>query len=63
MSIFDVSALQSDLSKIVIWSKEWQMLFNINICKVMHRGYNNVRAEYVMNDVKLECLLDEKSWE
>jgi len=26
----------------------------------MHMGYNNTQAEYVMNDVKLECVTDEK---
>jgi len=32
----DVGALQSDLCNLVEWSKEWQMLFNANKCKVMH---------------------------
>jgi len=36
------------------------MLFNIEKCMVMHIGNNNVQAEYVMNDVKLECVSDEK---
>ena len=26
----------------------------------MHMGYNNEQAEYVMNNVKLECVTDEK---
>jgi len=26
----------------------------------MHIGYNSVQAEYVMNDVKLECVSHEK---
>jgi len=50
----EISALQSDLSNLVAWSTEWQMLFNIDTCKVMHMGYNNMQAEYAMNDVKLE---------
>ena len=56
----DVSDLQSDLSNLVEWSKEWQMIFNVEKCKVMHMGYNNEHAEYVMNNVKLECVTDEK---
>jgi len=56
----DVNALQSDLSNLVVWSKEWQMLFNIEKCKVMNIRYNNVQAEYVVNDVNLECVSDEK---
>jgi len=58
----DVSALQSDLSNLVAWSKECQMLFNVEKCKVMHIGYNNVQAEYVMNDVKLEYVSEEKDF-
>jgi len=34
----DGSRLQDDLSKLVQWSQEWQMLFNINKCSVMHIG-------------------------
>jgi len=58
----EISALQSDLSRpnLVAWSTEWQMLFNIDKCKVMHMGYNNIQAEYAMNDVKLECVSEEK---
>jgi len=26
----------------------------------MHMGYNNIQAEYAMNDVKLECISEEK---
>ena len=59
----DVSALQSDLCNLVKWSKEWQMLFNADKCKVMHVGYNNKQAKYDMNDVQLECASEEKkSW-
>jgi len=61
ISAEDVSALQSDLSNLVAWSKEWQMLFNVEKCKVMHIGYNSVQTGYVMNDVKLECVSDEKT--
>jgi len=30
ISAEDVSALQSDLSNLILWSKEWQMLFNVD---------------------------------
>jgi len=29
-------------------------------CKVTHMGYNNKQAKYVINDVKLECVSEEK---
>ena len=35
----------SDLHNLVVWSNEWQMLFNIEKCKVMHLGYNNPKAD------------------
>ena len=50
----DVSAVQSDLCNLVEWSKEWQMLFNADKCKVMHIGFNNNKDKYDMNDVQLE---------
>ena len=56
----DVTALHSDLTNLVEWSKEWQMLSNADKCKVMHVGYDNKKAEYDMNDVKLECVSYEK---
>jgi len=27
------------------------MLFSLENCKAIHKGYNNTQAEYVMNDV------------
>jgi len=36
------------------------MLFNVDKCRVIHMGYNNKLAEYHMNDVKLECVSEEK---
>jgi len=34
----DKNSLQEDLSNLVQWSEEWQMLFNVDKCKVMHSG-------------------------
>jgi len=56
----DIANLQSDLCNLVSWSKDWQMLFNVDKCKVMHIGYNNKKAEYVMDGVKLERVTEEK---
>ena len=55
--------MQYDLCNLVKWSKEWQMLFNADKCKVMHVGYNNnnnKQANYDVNDVQLECVSEEK---
>jgi len=40
--------LRPDLHNLVAWSNEWQMPFNIEKCKVMHQGYNDPKADYVM---------------
>jgi len=48
ISAEDVSALQTDMYNLVAWSKEWQMLFNVEKCKLIHMGYNNIQADYVM---------------
>ena len=42
-SIYSVEEhiLQTDLTRLMEWSEEWQMKFNVNKCKVMHIGYNN----------------------
>ena len=34
-------SVYSDLNKLVKWSEEWQMLFNIGKCKVVHFGRKN----------------------
>ena len=36
----DIETLQSDLHTLVAWSKDWQMLFNTDKCKVLHFGFN-----------------------
>ena len=33
-----IESLRLDLQKLVLWSTEWQMLFNIDKCKVLHLG-------------------------
>ena len=36
------------------------MLFNADKCRVIHMGYSNKLAEYHMNDVKPQCVSEEK---
>jgi len=51
-----IENLRSDLHNLVAWSNERQMLFNIDKCKVMHLGYNNPKADYVMDGSVLQCV-------
>jgi len=48
----DVVKLQEDLSKLIKWSEEWQMLFNVGKCKVMHIGNCELQRQYFMGNQK-----------
>ena len=37
-SSIDCNQLQADLDKLVLWTRKWQMEFNVDKCKVMHVG-------------------------
>jgi len=45
----DIDRLQTDLRRQFNWSQDWQMLFNVDKCKVMHIGHSNYKAKYEMN--------------
>ena len=50
----EVNKLREDLRRLCEWAKDWQMLFNIEKCVVMHFGHNNKRVEYTMEGNKLK---------
>jgi ribonuclease P/MRP protein subunit RPP40 len=50
----DIANLRNDLDKLVGWSKEWLMLFNVEKRKVMHIGFGNGRTGYMMDGVQLQ---------
>ena len=52
--------LQENLQKMYDWSIEWQMLFNIQKCKVMHLGSKNMKYDYFMGEERLESISEEK---
>jgi hypothetical protein len=58
-TVEDIERLRVDLAKLVNWSKEWLMLFNVEKCKVMHMGYNNRQAEYRMDEGGLQAICEE----
>ena len=59
-SIADRERLQNDLDKLISWSEEWQMLFNIRKCKVMHIGKSELESHYFMKNQQLETVCQEK---
>jgi len=46
--------LQKDLDHLVEWTRQWQMEFNINKCKVMHIGKRNSNYTYEMEGKMLQ---------
>ena len=38
----DREVLRRDLVSLFGWSQDWQMLFNLDKCVVMHFGFNNI---------------------
>lgn len=56
----DYQLLQSDLDKIVNWSKTWQMKFNKDKCKVIHFGSRNNEYDYVIDDSIVKVVSEEK---
>ena len=41
--------LQQDLDALFVWSKLWQLCFNVDKCKTIHFGRNNQNYQYTMN--------------
>ena len=54
------TTLQADQDKLLDWSNKWQMQFNLEKCKVMHFGYNNLCLEYTMGGAKMTVTKSEK---
>ena len=48
-----VGILRNDLNNIYKWSVDWQMLFNINKCTVIHMGVKNKKNDYEMGGIAL----------
>ena len=56
----EIDLSRKDLKNLVGWAREWQMLFNLDKCKVMHIGRNNEMAKYEMNGKELIAVDEEK---
>ena len=56
----DQEVFQADLNKLVKWSEDWQMKFNLKKCKVMHTGRVHSERTYAMNGEELDKIKMEK---
>lgn len=51
---------QSDLDYLSEWENTWKLKFNVDKCKVLHCGRNNVRHKYNLNSKDLEVITEER---
>ena len=56
----DAKVLKDDISKLYKWSQDWQMLFNVDKCTVMHMGKKNRKFRYEMNGIQLKEITEER---
>ena len=56
----EVAELQKSLDNLFKWSCEWQMLFNLDKCHVLHFGSTNPRNTYTINGHELLHVNEEK---
>jgi ribonuclease P/MRP protein subunit RPP40 len=56
----DRKKFQEGVDGLATWSKDWQLLFNVGKCKVMHFGARNKKFHYTMDGVRLEEVEVEK---
>ena len=56
----EAKVLREDLARLFKWSEDWQMLFNMDKCAVMHVGRKNNGFDYEMGDRKLRSTEEEK---
>ena len=50
----DINILNSDLDKLYKWSREWQMLFNVEKCTVIHLGNKNSQGKYRLGNTEIK---------
>jgi ribonuclease P/MRP protein subunit RPP40 len=55
-----IEELQEDLARLISWSEKWQMVFNVDKCKVMHIGKKNSGAKYMMGNKEIMEVQEEK---
>ena len=57
---FTLQHIQEDLHKMYEWSKDWQMLFNAEKCKVLHLGRENRKYDYYLAEGLISETEEEK---
>ena len=58
-SDINCAKLRADVRKLYNWSEDWQMLFNLDKCTIMHFGYNNPNNIFLLGGHILETVDEE----
>jgi ribonuclease P/MRP protein subunit RPP40 len=56
----EVEVMRDDLQKLFQWSLDWQMLFNVDKCTVLHMGNHNNEATYKIGTNEIKISTQEK---
>jgi len=56
----DYKKFQDDINRLFNWTKNWQMSFNIDKCKIMHIGRHNKLYDYSLGGQLLTSVSEEK---
>ena len=56
----DRDSIQNDIHRINMWSDTWLMPFNVDKCKTLHLGKNNIKHTYSMGSENLKMATEEK---
>ena len=56
----DASSIQEDIDSLVGWSLNWQLLFNLEKCKIMGIGKDKNPQPHYMNERPLNHIKEEK---
>jgi ribonuclease P/MRP protein subunit RPP40 len=56
----DKRRFQEGVDGLARWSQDWQLLFNVGKCKIMHFGTKNCHSKYTMNGQEMEEVEVEK---
>ena len=56
----EINTMKEDLHELDTWSDVWQMQFNVDKCKVMHLGKNNLQTNYQLGGKDLGITYEEK---
>src|SRR6218665_1004243 len=52
--------MREGLRRLYEWAKDWQMLFNVDKCSVMHMGKGNKKFKYKLGGVTLRASEEER---